>query len=110
MAGEQAHTVLEVVVYSLKAGAAREDFLRAGDGLTKWLTTQPGFVSREVAYAADDNRWIEAVRWRSVEDFQSSLAAVMSSPDCAPFFALIDMDSVLQLYGELLVSAVRADG
>jgi hypothetical protein len=90
--------VLELVLFKLKDGATREQLLATVDGVTRWAGSQPGFVSRDLAYSEADDRWIDVVWWESLEDAEAAAGAAMSSPSCAPMFALIDDDSMLFLH------------
>jgi hypothetical protein len=90
--------VLELVVFKLKPGATREQLLATVDGVSEWAGSQPGFVSRDLAYAADEDRWIDVVWWESLEDAEAAAGAAVSSPSCAPMFELIDDDSMLFLH------------
>ena len=92
--------VLELVVFKLNDGATREQLLDTVDPVSEWIAEQPGFVSRELSYDADGDRWIDVVRWRTMEDAHAASERAMTSPACAPMFALIDMESTLMLHGE----------
>jgi hypothetical protein len=92
--------VLELVVFKLKDGATREQLLATVDGVSLWASTQPGFISRDLAYAAAEDRWIDILWWESLADAESAATAAMSSPSCAPMFALIDDESTMFLHGE----------
>jgi hypothetical protein len=102
-------TTLELVVFKLKEGTTREQFLTTDDAASKWMRQQPGFVSHELSYAPESDRWIELARWESMEDAQAAAEAAMSSESCAPMFALIDMDSALMLHGEPTIAPLVAE-
>jgi hypothetical protein len=53
---------LELVVFSLKEGTTREQFLATESAASNWMQQQPGFISHELSYAADGDRWIE-IAW-----------------------------------------------
>jgi antibiotic biosynthesis monooxygenase (ABM) superfamily enzyme len=99
---------LELVVYGLREGTAREQFLATNEVATRWMEQQPGFVSHELTHAEDGDRWIELVWWDSLEEAQAAASAAMSSEACAPMFGLIDMDSVLMLHGQPATDGARA--
>jgi antibiotic biosynthesis monooxygenase (ABM) superfamily enzyme len=99
---------LELVVFTLKEGTTREQFLATNDAVSDWIRRQPGFISHELSYAADGDRWIEVAWWKSLEDAEDAASAAMSSPSCAPMFRLIDMESALMLHGEPAISPVLA--
>jgi hypothetical protein len=100
--------VLELVVFELAAGVSPEQFLGTADAVSDWISGQPGFVSRELSHDAEGDRWIEVVWWESVGAARQAAELAMSSPSCAPMFALIDTDSMLMLHGKLALAAAGA--
>lgn len=99
---------LELVVFTLKAGTTREQFLATNDAVSRWIERQPGFISHELSYAADGDRWIEIAWWESLDDAEAAANAAMSSDSCAPMFRLIDMESALMLHAEPAIPPVIA--
>ncbi len=95
-----ADKVLELVVFKLNPGAGREQLLATSEGVSRWAEQQPGFVSRELTYDAEGDRWVDVVWWRSLADAKAAAEAAMDSPACSPMFALIDMESTLMLHAE----------
>ena len=91
--------VLELVVYKLNEGVSREEFLATNDAVSSWISKQPGFLSRELVYDADGDRWVDVVWWQTMADAQAASALSLTSQSCAPMFALINMDSALMLHG-----------
>ena len=91
--------VLELVVFKLRDGVTREQFLATDGGVSRWAGEQPGFISRELSYDADGDRWIDVVWWRSLKVAQAAAERAMRSPSCAPMFSLIDEESTLMLHG-----------
>jgi hypothetical protein len=108
MPGSADGRTLELVVFSLKAGTTREQFLATESAASNWMQQQPGFISHELSYAADGDRWIEIAWWESLEEAETAANAAMSSASCAPMFALIDMESALMLHGERAIPPVIA--
>ena len=102
--------VLELVVFSLRAGTSRDDFLGTVDAVSSWIAEQPGFVSRSLIEEGRGARWIDVVWWRSMEEAEAAAQRAMSSEACAPMFGLIDMESTLMLHGELAIAPVTAGG
>lgn len=100
--------VLELVVFRLREGVARERFLETVDPVSQWIATQPGFVSRELAYDEEGERWIDLVWWRTLADAQAAAERAMTSEACAPMFAMIDMDALLMVHGEPAIPPVAA--
>jgi hypothetical protein len=101
--------VLELVVFKLNAGVSREQFLGTNDAVSTWIAEQPGFVSHELLYDADGERWIELAWWKTLEDAHAAAELATSSESCAPMFALIDMDSVLMSHSEPAIAPVYAE-
>ncbi len=100
--------VLELVVFKLRDGVSREQFLGTADAVSRWINRRPGFISRELSYDADGDRWIDVVWWKSMRDAQAAAELAMSSESCAPMFGLIAMESTLMLHGELAIPSVTA--
>lgn len=91
---------VEVVVFKLRPGATREQLLGTNAAVSEWAARQPGFLSRDLAYDAEGDRWIDVVWWRSLEDAHAAAESAMGSEACAPMFALIDEDATLMVHGE----------
>ena len=105
---DAAGRVLELVVYKLNEAVSREQFLATNGPASTWLSKQPGFVSRELVYDAEGDRWVDVVWWETVEQAQAAAELAMSSESCAPMFALIDMESMLMLHGAPALAPVHA--
>jgi hypothetical protein len=108
MAADRPEKVLELVVFKLSDGATREDLLAAVDAVSGWLKDQPGFISRELSYDAEGDRWIEVIWWSTMEDAHAAAERALTSEACTPMFALIDEESTLMIHGELAIPPVRA--
>jgi hypothetical protein len=102
----QPDRVLELVVFSLRQGVTREQLLGTVDAVSAWARRQPGFISRELSHNADQDKWIEVVYWASLDDAEAAAKASQSSDQCAPMFALIDMESALFLHGVPAITPV----
>jgi hypothetical protein len=107
MAADQAEKVLELVVFKLSDGATREDLLATVDAVSEWAKSQPGFISRELSYDAESNRWIDVVWWRTMGDARAAAELALTSESCTPMFALIDEESTLMVHGELATPPVH---
>jgi len=108
MATEQTDRVLELVVFTLKGGTTRDQVLGTVDAVSEWVRTQPGFLSRELTHAADEDKWVEILYWRSMEEAKAAGAAAETSADCAPMFSLIDMDTMLFLHAVPVLQTATA--
>ena len=100
--------VLELVLFKLNEGVSPEQFLGTVDAVSAWISTQPGFVSRELSYDREGDRWIDVVRWETIEDAHAAAELAMTSEACAPMFSLIDMESTLMVHGEAAIAPVHA--
>jgi len=107
MAGQP---TVELVVFKLKEGTTREEFLASDEVASAWMKEQPGFLSHELCYATEPDQWFELVRWKSLAEAEAAASAAMSSTSCAPMFALIEMESVMMLHGESLLASPRTAG
>jgi hypothetical protein len=95
-------------VFRLNEGVTREQLLGTVDPVSTWIAEQPGFVSRDLAYDAESDRWIDVVWWSTMQDAQAASERAMTSESCAPMFALIHMESTLMVHGESAIARVVA--
>ena len=100
--------VLELVVYQLHKGVSREQFLGTNDAVSSWIRQQPGFLSRELVYEAEGDRWVDVIWWETLEQAQAASERSMTSESCSPMFALINMESALLLHGIPAINPVHA--
>jgi antibiotic biosynthesis monooxygenase (ABM) superfamily enzyme len=100
--------VLELVVYQLHKGVSREQFLGTNDAVSSWIRQQSGFLSRELVYDAEGDRWVDVIWWETLEQAQAASERSMTSESCSPMFALINMDSTLMLHGIPAINPVHA--
>jgi hypothetical protein len=100
--------VLELVVFRLNEGVTRDQLLGTAGAVSAWIAGQPGFVSRELSYDAEGDRWIEVVWWQTLADARAAAERAMTSDSCAPMFALIDMGAALMVHGEAAIAPVYA--
>jgi hypothetical protein len=100
--------VLELVVYKLHEGVAREQFLATNDAVSSWISKQPGFISRELVYDPEGDRWVDVIWWETLEQAHAASKRSMTSESCSPMFALIEMESALMLHGTPAINRVDA--
>ena len=98
--------VVECVVFGPAEGVDRAEFVAAAASISEWARAQPGFVSREL-FEAGEGRWIDIVRWATMDDALAAAQAAMASTTCAGFFGLIDVGSMQTLHGESVLPVVR---
>jgi hypothetical protein len=108
MAADRADKVLELVVFKLRDGTTHEDFLATVGAVSDWAMSQPGFISRDLSYDAEGDRWVDLIWWRTLEDAHAAAQVALTSALCAPMFALIDGESTLMIHGELAAPPVHA--
>ena len=102
--------VVEIAIFKTKDGVSREQLLGTVDAVSEWAKAQPGFISRDLTYAADSDTWIDVVWWESLDAAHTAAEASMTSESCAPMFAAIDLEGTQMLHGERTVPRVVAQG
>jgi antibiotic biosynthesis monooxygenase (ABM) superfamily enzyme len=100
--------VLELVVYKLRGGVSREQFLGTNDAASRWIREQPGFISRELVYDADGDRWVDVIWWETLDQARAASERSMTSESCSPMFTLIDMESALMLHATSAIGRIDA--
>jgi hypothetical protein len=95
-------------VFKLKGGVSRDQFLGTNDAVSTWISEQPGFLSRDLSYEAEGDRWIDVLWWKTRKDAHAAAELAMTSESCSPMFALIDMESSLMVHGEPAIVPVVA--
>jgi hypothetical protein len=98
--------VLESAVFGLNEGVTREAFMATVPGMSAWAAEQPGFGSRELFEVAD-GRWIDIVRWASMEAAMGAGEVFMESEACRLSFALMDESSIQIMHGTPAISVVH---
>lgn len=101
--------VTDVVLFGLKSGVTREQFLGTVDAVSAWALRQPGFLARELSYVPADGRWVEVVRWETNDAADRAAEAELSAEACQPMFGLIDWDTIQILRAEPAMPKVSAD-
>ena len=97
---------VELVVYKLNAGVSREQFLATNGAVSTWISKQPGFISRDLVYETEGDRWVDVVWWETMEQAHAASEASLASESCQPMFAQIEMDSALMLHGVPAIKTV----
>ncbi len=104
----EAGRVLELVVYKLNKGVSREQFLGTNDAVSAWISKQPGFISRDLVYESEGDRWVDVVWWETMEQAHAASEASLTSESCLPMFAQIDEESTLMLHAVPAIDTVTA--
>ncbi|MCA3695364.1 hypothetical protein [Aquidulcibacter sp.] len=85
---------LEIVTFKTVPTVTPEAVLVAAQGMLPWLKTVPGFLSRHMARAEDD-QWVDCVRWDSKANALAAADAIMTAPGAADFMSVIEPNSVV---------------
>jgi hypothetical protein len=85
--------VLELVVFTLRAGASRSEFLATKAPMAAWLREQPGFLSYDLLLGHDGDTWVFTGWWRTLAEAKAAADAAMTAAATAAMFALIDFES-----------------
>ncbi len=81
--------VLELVMFRLKDGSNRVQFIRAAEELEQLLIHQvPGFVRRSLLCTEDEISWTDLISWK---DMQSALSALKQLPTTLEFRNFVSM-------------------
>ena len=104
---EGQNKVLELVVFRTKAGVSRDEFLKRNEPVSTWISEQPGFISRDLSYDSEGDRWVDVLWWQTMGEALTASERAVHSDTCSPFFALIDMEDMLMLHGETAIPRVE---
>lgn len=96
--------VLECVVFATIEGVDRDDFMEAAEASMQWARAQEGFVSREL-FETDDGRWIDTVRWASMDAAHRAAAGIGTAPATQAFVSKIDGPSVQMMHARRAANA-----
>ncbi len=90
--------VAEVVLFGLKPGVEREDFLAAAEATTAILREEMGGFRERELLEDGSGRWLDVVRWASLEEARAAADAFAASERSRPFVEMIDPASVTMLH------------
>lgn len=86
--------IVEVSQFRLVPDTDEERFLEASEETQSGLLAdQPGFVSRELL-RGDDGRWMDIVRFDSLENAQAAFQAFAGHPSVQAFEKMLDLGDV----------------
>ena len=80
---------VEVVIYKLKPGVTDSKATQVFEESNELLKTYRGFVSRQLAQAADGT-WMDTVLWESMDAAKFAAAEVMKNPKAQDLFSILD--------------------
>jgi hypothetical protein len=95
--------VIETVTFRVMADVPKEDFLKAAEQATAFMTAQPGFLRRRLS-CQEDGTWIEHVEWASMADAKAAAAEIDRDEHARAFVRAIDGPSVTLTHSELKIS------
>ncbi len=82
--------VIEVTTFQYKPAVDADKFwARDAEIERDYTRLQPGFISRESGYAADDGEVVVVVRWQSLEDADASMNKFMTDKSVSDFAEMI---------------------
>nr|WP_299382948.1 hypothetical protein [Allomuricauda sp.] len=83
--------VIEIVTFRYKPNIKPQDFWKEDARIQENYTSkQPGFISRESAYSEDSKEVLVVVRWRTIEDADTSMQKFMKDRSVSTFSNMID--------------------
>jgi hypothetical protein len=84
--------VVELASFRLKKGTAVSEFIAASDKFQKeFLSKQKGHVSRQMVN--NDDKWMDIVIWKSMDDAQNAVKAFMASAAAAEYCTFLDNEN-----------------
>jgi hypothetical protein len=93
---EKANAV-EVVLFKLKAGTDREQFIHEAAVVQSKITQFKGFIKRQLLEGAD-GQWIDLVWWESLDDHYAASKLIMQDETVMPFMMAIDESNSTMLH------------
>ncbi len=85
--------VAEIVTFKLAKGVNDQDFAKAGEAATTFMSARKGFVSRKLS-RGKDGTYTDYVIWSSLADAEAAMKASMTEASLAPFMQSIDPQSM----------------
>ena len=87
--------VIEVTTFKYKPTVKADKFWERDAGIeSDYTSKQPGYISRESGYSADNNEVVVVVRWKSQEDADASMKKFMTDTSVADYAEMIDGNSM----------------
>ena len=85
--------IIETVTFRPMEGVSQEEFLKAAEHATAFMTARPGFLRRRLS--CDENgMWIEHVEWASMADAKAAAAEIGKDEHARAFLSAIDGPTV----------------
>lgn len=101
------NSVVEVVVFRLKADVQADDFLSAAQPTFDLLPSFDGYLSRELTSTADGT-WIDIVHWTDMSSALKASEQFMANPIAQQFSDYIDVDTMQMFHLEQRIVSASA--
>lgn len=92
--------IAEIVTFRLARGTDADKFAQAAETVEMRFRDEGHMLTRTLS-CTPDGTWTDHVIWASDEAAQAAARDITRSPDCAPFLAMIDPDSVVMSHGQV---------
>lgn len=92
--------VIEFAEFTLLPGVTPEQLDAGIESSNRFLARCPGFVARRTV--RDGDRYADIAEWTDMKHALAAMEAAESSPECAPFFALLDMQNARMRHFEIV--------
>jgi hypothetical protein len=89
--------VVELALFRTISDTDRSSFEQVVHSTWDVLSSQPGYLNREVLYAAD-GQWVDVVHWHTLEHAMAAMTVMDSHERMQPFVSKIDPASVRMLH------------
>ena len=87
--------VFEIVTFRALPGVPAERVRAVAAAVDPTIRGFPGLQSRELLHDEESGEWMEACRWASLAHALAAAEAAMKDPVLVPYFALMDMESIV---------------
>jgi hypothetical protein len=92
----EANTV-EVVLFKIKDGVTRAEFVKAARLTQDKIAQMKGFVRRQLLDSGD-GQWVDLVWWTSKAEAFAAAEQFNADPDLAAFGSILDLHSINMLH------------
>ncbi len=93
--------VIELVVFETKEDVAEEQFIQLFHKLNTILQSNiSGFVKRSLTKDTAQNRWVEMIWWKSMQEAHAALEKIPQLPDFQQYCSAIKDDGTLMYHLE----------
>lgn len=90
--------VKEISIFQAKDGISNEEVLKVATELTPMIAKLDGFIDRELAIDHKNNSFVCIINWENQEKADKAMTQMMSSPDSAKLFAIIDGENAKMMF------------